>query len=122
MDPTSGHCDGSISAGRPLAQIHSKRRRGLLAQPAVHDVGVDAVGQGHAGHRGAALTALLRDLALELGTVKTSLGAIGGCFARHGVHDLHRAHFLLNSASHQDVLPGRIPSKINLLRFTTHKE
>ena len=28
--------------------------------------------------------------------------------ARHGVHDLHRAHFLLNSASTQDVLPTRL--------------
>ena len=75
----------------------------------MHDVGVDAVDQCHAGHGGTALTALLRDLSLELGTVKTSRGAIGGSFARHGVHDLHRAHYLGNSASPQDVLPGRLP-------------
>ena len=81
----------------------------VRGQPTVQDVGVDAVGQSHASHRGTALTALLRDLAFKLGTVKTSLRAIGGLFARNGVHDLHRAHYLLNSASPQDVLPGRLP-------------
>ena len=54
----------------------------------MHDVGVDAVGQGNASHRGTALPTLLRDLALELGTVKTSLGATGVSLARHGVHDV----------------------------------
>ena len=98
-------CDGHE---RSSLQLRHQRRRGLLAQPAMHDVGIDAVRQGHASHGRAALTALLHDLGLELGTVETPLRAIGGSFARHGVHDLHRAHFVLNSASPQDVLPGRI--------------
>jgi len=84
----------------------------------MHDVGVDAVRQGHAGHGGIALTALVRDLDLELRTVKTPCGAIHVGFTRHGVHYLHRAHYLGSSASSQDVLSGRIPISYRCLYST----
>ena len=41
-------------------------------------------------------------------------GAIGVSFARHGVHDLHYAHYPVNSASYQDVLPTRLQSNCSL--------
>jgi hypothetical protein len=40
-------------------------------------------------------------LKFEFGAVITSLG--GASFARHGVHDVHRAHYLNLSAAIQDV-------------------
>ena len=79
----------------------------MLAQPTVHDIGVDAIGQGHDGHGRSGLVAILGGLGLDLWAVNASLGPIGLSFARHGVHDLHRAHYLLNAASPQGVLPGR---------------
>jgi hypothetical protein len=60
-------------------------------------------------HGDAALTALLRDMGLQLGTVKTPHEAIGGSFARPNMHYLHRAYYLGNSAWPLDVLPRRIP-------------
>ena len=84
---------------------------GVSSCSQVHDVGVgiEVITQSHDRNRCAALLALLYDLGLHLWAVKTSSEAIGVSLARHGVHDLHRAHFELNSALLQDVLPGRVP-------------
>jgi hypothetical protein len=80
----------------------------MLAQPAVHDVGVDAMLESDGCYGGASLAAFANDLEFELGTVKPPLGDFGASLARHGVHDLHRAHYRLGSAHAQDVFTGRI--------------
>jgi hypothetical protein len=50
-------------------------------------------------------------LQFEFRAVEPSLGGLGGAsVARHGVHDVHRAHYLWISASIQGVLAGRIPT------------
>ncbi len=55
------------------------------AAPLVHDVGIDAVRERYAGHRGAGPSALGQDLPLELGSVPpTGLGL--GLGVSHGVH------------------------------------
>jgi len=80
----------------------------VFAQPPVDDVGVDAVLECNGCNGGASLTALAHSLEFELWTVKPPLGIFGVRLARHGVHDLHRAHYLRGSARAQDGLPGRI--------------
>jgi hypothetical protein len=82
----------------------------MLTQPPVHDVGVDAVFESDGCNRGASLAALTNSLEFELGAVKPAPGDFGASLARHGVHDLHRAHYRRGSAYAQDVLPGRIHS------------
>lgn len=47
------------------------------AEPLAHDVGVQAVRDGHGRDRRAGLPALRQDLCLELGTVDPAIGAIG---------------------------------------------
>ena len=47
----------------------------------------------------ASLAALADSLEFELWTVKPPLGAFGASLARHGVHDVHRAHYRRGSAS-----------------------
>jgi hypothetical protein len=48
-------------------------------------------------------------LQLEFGAVKPPLAGLGGAsLARHGVHDVHRAHYLRISALLQYVLAGRL--------------
>lgn len=81
----------------------------MFTQPAVNNVGIDAVVQRHCGDGGARLAALRDNLELEFRTVKTPLGVFGASFARNGVHDVHRAHYLWQSARLQDVFPRRIP-------------
>jgi len=49
----------------------------------VHDIGVDAVGQGNAGNRGTRLGALSEDLLFELGAVPPPDLLLGFI---HGVH------------------------------------
>ena len=53
------------------------------AAPLVHDVGVDAVREGHAGHRCTGPGALGQDLLLELGAVAPTGLVLG---FGHGVH------------------------------------
>ena len=72
------------------------------------DVGVDAVPQGNGGNGCPWLAALPNHLEFELRTVKTPLGNFGASIARHGVHDLHRAHYRRGSAAAQVVLAGRL--------------
>ena len=66
----------SFDAARALGNVHERlgrnhqRRLGAFAPPAVHDVGIDAVRQGHASHQGAAFPPLPKDLALEFRTEK----------------------------------------------------
>jgi hypothetical protein len=79
----------------------------MFAQPTVHDVGIDAMGQGDPGHRGASLPALLYDLSFEFRAVVSSQRA--GFFARHRVHDLHHAHYPFASTIDQYDLAGRLP-------------
>lgn len=82
----------------------------MFAQPAVHDVGVDAVLQCNPGNGRTGLGAGADNLQLELRAVEPPLGGLGGAsVARHGVHDVHRAHYLRISAVLQYVLAGRIP-------------
>ena len=80
----------------------------MLAQPAVHDVGVHAVPQSDRCYGGTSLAALADSLAFELWTVKPTFGDFGASIARHGVHDLHRAHYRRGSAAAQYVLAGRL--------------
>ena len=55
----------------------------------------------HPSYGGICSGACPNNLKFELGTVIPSLG--GASFARHGVHDVHRAHYLNLSAAIQDV-------------------
>jgi len=80
----------------------------MLTQPPVHDVGVDAVFESDGCNRGASLAALTNSLEFELGTVKPALGDFGASLARHGVHDVHRAHYRQGSALAQDVFSARL--------------
>lgn len=93
------------SGCRLYGRIQGDRHKGLLstnqytlvmfAQPAVHDVGVDAVLQCQPGDGRAGLSAGSDNLQLELCAAEPSLGGLGGAsVARHGVHDVHRAHYL----------------------------
>ena len=50
------------------------------------------------------MAALADSLAFELWTVKPPIGDFGASLARHGVHDLRRAHYRRGSAPAQDVL------------------
>ena len=110
---------------RLYGRIQGDRHKGLLstnqyalavfAQPAVHDVGVDAVLQCHPGNGRAGLGAGCDNLQLEFGAVEPSLGGLGGAsVARQGVHDVHRAHYLRISVVLQYVLAGRIPANFHL--------
>lgn len=54
-------------------------------------------------HRCATAPALLHDLQLQLVAVLAAQRSL-----RHGVHDLHRAHYLYEQASVQDGLAGRL--------------
>ena len=85
------------------------RALAVFAQPAVHDVGVDAMLQCDPGNGRSGLGAGAYNLQLELRAVETPLaGWCGASFARHGVHDVHRAHYLWMSARLQGVFAGRI--------------
>jgi hypothetical protein len=67
----------------------------MFAQPAVHDVGVDVVLQCQTGNGCTGLGAGCDNLRFELWDVKPALRDLGGVsVARHGVHDVHRAHYL----------------------------
>lgn len=62
------------------------------------------LGDGHTG-----LGAGPDNLQFELGAIEPSLGGLGGAsVARHGVHYVHRAHYLRISAALQYGLAGRI--------------
>ena len=56
---------------------------------------------GHTSYGGICSGASRNHLKFEFGAVITPLG--GASFARHGVHDVHRAHYLNLSAAIQDV-------------------
>ena len=94
----------------------------MFTYPSVHDVGIDAMLQSHSSNGRARLRACLDNLQLELCAVKPPCGDLGGAsFARHGVHDVHRAHYLNSSVVHQ----GGMPSRLRLTRkvqtiFTKH--
>jgi hypothetical protein len=57
----------------------------LPGEPLAHDVGVQAVGDGHGRHGRAGLPALGKNLRLELGTVNAAIGARLGFM---GVHQI----------------------------------
>ena len=85
----------------------------MFAQPAMYDVGVDAVPQGHPSNGCAGLGARPDNLHLELSAVEPPLAGLrGASVARHGVHDVHRAHYLWISANLQGVLTGRLPFSV----------
>ena len=91
----------------------------MFAQPVVHDVGVDAVLLCHCGNGRARLGAGADNLQLEFSAVEPPLGSLGGAsIARHGVHDIHRAHYLWTSESLQCVFAGRIPMNLQAVRKT----
>ena len=83
--------------------------RRVLAQPAMDDVGVDAVGQGHRCNRCAVRPALRHDLRFECRAVIAPLRRWCVRLARHGVHDLHRAHDACLNGLSQYGFTGRIP-------------
>ena len=68
----------------------------------MNDVGIDAMLHGHPSYGCICSGACRNHLKFEFGTVITPLG--GASFARHGVHDVHRAHYLNLSATIQDVI------------------
>ena len=81
----------------------------MFTYPPVHDVGIDAVLQSHSSNGRARLRACLDNLYLELKAVKPPLGALGSAsLARHGVHDVHRAHYLNLFAVLQDGMASRL--------------
>ena len=80
----------------------------LLTQPAINDIGIDPVGQRHAGNRCACVVAFGHDLAFEFWAVVTPLGTLGDRLARHGVHDLHSAHDACSMRLSQDGIASRI--------------
>jgi len=83
----------------------------MLAQPAVHDGGVNAVMQGHCGDGGAGLGAGAHHLELEFRAVEPAFGGLGGAsIARYGVHGVHHAHYLCLSAGFQWGFAGRVRS------------
>ena len=77
----------------------------------MHYVGVDAVLHCHPCDGRAGLGAGADNLQLELWAVEPPCARwCGASLARHGVHDVHRAHYLWMSASFQCVFAGRIQS------------
>lgn len=55
--------------------------------------------QSHSSNGRAGLRTCLDNLQLEFSAVEPALGDLGGAsFARHGVHDVHRAHYLNSKA------------------------
>ena len=99
---------GSDSVHKRLGP-NDQRSLTMFTYPSVHDVGIDAVLQGHSSNGRARLPACLDNLQLEFWAVEPALGDLGGAsFARHGVHDVHRAHYLSSSVSHQDGMPSRL--------------
>ena len=70
---------------------------------------------GHTSYGGICSGASRNHLKFEFGAVITPFG--GASFARHGVHDVHRAHYLNLSAAIQDVSGQTLtsyPSNLNL--------
>jgi len=98
------------------------QRHGFLARLAVGAVILPAkchamlihrdqarVRDGHPGNGRTGLGAVPDNLQLEFGAGEPSLGGLGGAsLARHGVHDVHRAHYHRISAVLQYVLAERI--------------
>ena len=80
----------------------------MLAQPLVHDVGVDAVPETDASTGGTSLAAFTNDLEFELCTVKPPLEGYGLGLARHRIHDLHRALYRQTAITAQDIVTGLI--------------
>lgn len=75
----------------------------------MNNVGVDAVSQRNAGNRRAWTAACRHNLGLEFGAVGAPLGVFGDRLARHGVHDLHRAHHARLLERSQDGFAARLP-------------
>ena len=91
----------------------------MFTYPPVHDVGIDAVLQSHSSNGRARLRACLDDLQLEFRAVEPALGDFNGAsFARHGVHDVHRAHYLNLFAVLQDGMASRL--RLSHQRRMTH--
>ena len=90
--------------------LNDQRSQAMFTYPSVHDVGIDAVLQSNSSNGRAGLRACLDNMQLEFRTVEPALGDLGGAsFARHGVHDVHRAHYLNLFAVLQDGMPSRLP-------------
>lgn len=89
----------------------------LISVPwlAVHDVGVDAVLHCHPCDGRAGLGAGADTLPLEPWAVEPPCTRwCGASLARHGLHDVHRAHYLWMSASFQCVFAGRLLTNTHL--------
>jgi hypothetical protein len=80
----------------------------MLSQPAMDDVGADARGQGHSRNRRPVRPALRHDMDLEFWTVRAPREIWEDSLARHGVHDLHRAHHACSNGLSQDGFTARI--------------
>ena len=104
------HSSGLQGQGHELVAGRRHPLRNLLTQPSMNDVGVDAMGQGYASNGGSSDLALRHDLTLEFWAVVTPLGTLGDRLARHGVHDLHRAHDACSTRLSQDGITGRLRS------------
>lgn len=100
----------------------------LLTQPSMNDVGVDALSQGHAGHRGPCDAAFGHNLILEFWAVGTPLGTWGDRLARHGVHDLQRAHHACSMNLTQQGCAGApdayvlMPGSCNMSYFSCQRD
>ena len=82
----------------------------MLTYPSMHDVGIDAMLQGYGSNGRARLCACLDNMQLELWAIEPALGRLAGAsLARHGVRDVHRAHYLSLFALLQDGTPSRLP-------------
>jgi hypothetical protein len=92
----------------------------MFTDPSVHDVGIDTVLQCHSSNGRARLCACLDNLQLEFSAVEPALRNFGGAsVARHGVHDVHRAHYLNSSVCLQDGMASRLRITSPVLGFKT---
>ena len=93
----------------------------VLTQPAVHNVGVDAVGHCDRSNGRFVLATLLDNLGFEFWAVVTPLGARGIALVRHSVHDLHSGHYRFDLTSVQYGVTGRLRSLgLNAQMKTAH--
>jgi SAM-dependent methyltransferase len=89
--------------------LNDQRSLAMFTYPSVHDVGIDAVLQSHSSNGRSWLSTCLDNLQLEVSAVKPALRNYGGAsVARHGMHDVHRAHYLNLLVGHQDGMPSRL--------------
>ena len=89
--------------------LNDQRSLAMFVYLSVHDVGIDSVLQSHSSNGRSWLSTCLDNLQLEVSAVEPALRNFGGArVARHGVHDVHRAHYLNSLVAHQDGMPSRL--------------